>query len=81
VLRGCWCNIIVLNAHAPTDQKGDDSKDSFCEELDGVFDHFPKYHTKILLGAFNAKMGERILSNRQLGIRVYIRIVMIMVLQ
>jgi hypothetical protein len=36
---------------------------------------------KILLGDFNAKEGrERIFSNRQLGTRVYIRIVMIMVL-
>jgi hypothetical protein len=31
LLRGCWCNIIVLNAHAPTEEEGDDSKDSFCE--------------------------------------------------
>jgi hypothetical protein len=27
VLRGRWCNIIVLNVHAPTEEKGDDSKD------------------------------------------------------
>jgi hypothetical protein len=33
VLRGCWCNIIVLNAHAQTVEKNDDSKDSFYEEL------------------------------------------------
>jgi hypothetical protein len=57
VLRGRCCNIIVLNAHAPTVEKGDDSKDSFCEELEGVFDHFPKYHMKILLGDLNAKVG------------------------
>ena len=31
------------------------------EELEQVFDHFPKYHMKILLGDFKAKMGrERI---------------------
>jgi hypothetical protein len=57
VLRGRWCNIIVLNAHAPTEEKGDDSKDSFYEELEGGFDHFPKYHMKILLVDFNAKVG------------------------
>jgi hypothetical protein len=56
VLRGRWCNIIVLNALAPTEEKGDDSKGSFYEELEGVFDHFPKYHMKILLGGFNAKV-------------------------
>jgi hypothetical protein len=52
VLRGCWCNI-VLNVHAPSEEKSDDSKDSFYEQ---VFDHFPKCHMKILLGDFNAKV-------------------------
>jgi hypothetical protein len=32
-------------------------KDSFYEELERVFDKFPKYHTKILLEDFNAKVG------------------------
>jgi hypothetical protein len=38
-------------------KKSGESKDSFCEELEQVFDHFPKYHMKILLGDFNAKVG------------------------
>ena len=29
VLRGRWCNIIFLNVHAPSEDKSDDSKDSF----------------------------------------------------
>jgi len=33
-LRGHWCNIIVLNVHAPREEKSDDSKDSFYEELE-----------------------------------------------
>ena len=37
VLRGRWCNIIVLNVHAPSEEKSDDSKDSFYEELEQVF--------------------------------------------
>jgi ribosomal protein S17 len=57
VLRGRWCNIIVLNAHAPTEEKGDYSNGGFYEELEGFFYHFPKYHMKILLGDFNAKVG------------------------
>jgi hypothetical protein len=42
ILRGSWCDIIVLNVHAPTEDKIDDVKDSFCEELEHVFDKFPK---------------------------------------
>jgi len=57
-------------------------KDSFYEELEQVFNQFPKHHMTILLGDFNAKVGrERVFSNWQLGMRVYIRIVLIMVLE
>jgi hypothetical protein len=56
ILRGCWCHI-VLNVHASTEDKTDDVKDSFYEELERVFDKFPKYHMKILLGDFSAKVG------------------------
>ena len=57
VLRGRWCKIIALNMRAPSEEKSDDSKDSFYEELEQFFNHLPKYHIKILLGNFNAKVG------------------------
>jgi hypothetical protein len=47
---------VVLSAHAPTEDKSDDSKDSFCKQLEQVFDNFPKYHMKILID-FNEKLG------------------------
>jgi hypothetical protein len=58
ILRGHWCDIIVLNVYAPTEDKTDDVKDSFYDKLEWVFDKFLKYHTKILLGDFNAKVGQ-----------------------
>ena len=57
VLRGRWCNNIVLNVLKPSEEKSDDSKDSFYEELEQVFSRFPGYHMKILLGDFNTKVG------------------------
>jgi hypothetical protein len=57
ILRGRWCNIVVLNEQAPTEENIDDQKDSFCKELQQVFDHFLKYRMNILLGDFNAKLG------------------------
>jgi hypothetical protein len=48
ILRGRWCHIIVLNVHAQTEDKTDDVKDSFYEEMECMFHKFPKYHMKIL---------------------------------
>jgi endonuclease/exonuclease/phosphatase family metal-dependent hydrolase len=67
ILRGRWCHIIVLNVHAPTEDKTDDVKDSFYEELERVFNKFPKYHTKILLGDFNAKVGREDIFKPTIG--------------
>jgi hypothetical protein len=39
ILRGRWFHIIVLNVHAPTEDKTDDS---FYEELERIFDKFLK---------------------------------------
>ena len=65
---------------APSEKKIDNCKDSFCEELNQVFNHFPNYHIKILFRDFNAKLGKEDNFNQQLGMTVYIRIEMIMVL-
>jgi hypothetical protein len=63
--------------HAPTDEKTDDVKDSFYEELEFMFDEFPKYHTKILLGDFSAKLGREDLFK----LEVYTKSVMMMELR
>jgi exonuclease III len=67
VLRGRWCYIIVLNVHAPTEDKTYDVKDNFYEELERVFDKFPIYHTIILLGDFNAKVGKEDIFKPTIG--------------
>jgi hypothetical protein len=41
MLRGRWGHIIVLNVHAPTEDKTDDVKDSVYEELECTFDKSP----------------------------------------
>jgi hypothetical protein len=42
-LRDGRCDII-LNVHSPTEDKSDDTKDNLYEEIEHVFDQFPKYH-------------------------------------
>jgi hypothetical protein len=67
ILRGRWCHIIVLNVHAPTEDKIDDVKDSFCEGLECVFEKFHIYHMKILLQNFNAKVGREDIFKPTIG--------------
>jgi endonuclease/exonuclease/phosphatase family metal-dependent hydrolase len=67
ILRGRWCNIIVPNVHSPCEEKGDDVKDSFYEELGRVFERFPRYDMKILLGDFNAKVGRENIFKPMIG--------------
>jgi hypothetical protein len=56
ILRGRWCDVIVLNVHAPTDDKIHVVKDSFHEKLERVFDKFPKFYIKTLFGDFSVKV-------------------------
>ena len=58
IFRGRWYDIIVINAHFSTEDKDDLIKDSLHKELERTFDQFPRYHIIILLGDFNAKVGQ-----------------------
>jgi hypothetical protein len=78
ILRGRWCDIIVLNVQVPTENKIEDVKDRFYEELEQLFDKFPKYHRKICLGDISSKYVGRTFSNQQLGMSVYTKLEIIM---
>jgi hypothetical protein len=67
ILRVRWCDIIVLNVHAPAEDKTDDIKDRFYEEQEQVFDKFPKYHIKNLLRDFNAKVVRQDIFKTTIG--------------
>jgi hypothetical protein len=54
-LKYCWCDAIALNVHAPTKDKDDDIRDSFYKEPEQIFDQFPRYNMKILLGDLNKR--------------------------
>ena len=78
VLRGRWCNVIVLNMHPASEEKSEDSKYNFIRKYSRIFfiiflSTIRKFCQEILLQNWR----ERIFSNRHLGMRVYIRRVLI----
>jgi hypothetical protein len=62
ILRGRWFHIIVLNVHAQTDDRIHDVKDSFYENLQHMFDKFPKYHMKTFKPTIESE-SLRVISN------------------
>jgi hypothetical protein len=64
--------------YASTEDKSDDMKDSFYEEVEHVFNQFVKYYMKMLFGDCNGKVGKKIFSNQWSGMRVYMKLVMTM---
>jgi len=67
VLRVSWLHVTLVNVHAPSEEKSEELKYSFYEELEYVFDHFPKYHMKIILGDINAIVGREYILKPIIG--------------
>ena len=47
-LKDRWCDIIVVNVHVPSEDKGGDIKEGFYEEIDRLFDQLSVYDMKIM---------------------------------
>jgi hypothetical protein len=67
ILTGRRCSIIVLSVYAPCEDKGNDTKGSFYEELGRVFCQISRYDMKILLGDFNPKVGRENIFKTTIG--------------
>jgi len=59
-LRGRRCDIIFLNVYVQTEDKSDDMKNSFYEEMERAFDQFPLITTcKFPVRIFQCKSRDR----------------------
>jgi hypothetical protein len=53
--------------HAPTEEKSDESKVRCYEELEQMFDYFPKCPMKFQLGDFNTKFWREVIFKPKTG--------------
>jgi hypothetical protein len=51
----------MINCYAPTEDKHDDIKTAFYDELEILYDSLPNWKPKIVLGDFNAKISKEIM--------------------
>jgi len=57
-VRGLFFNYSLICVHAPTEEKDDDEKDNFYEDLNQMYEECPKRDVKIIIGDLNAKIGQ-----------------------
>ncbi|XP_053695389.1 craniofacial development protein 2-like [Sabethes cyaneus] len=57
-IKGRFFNISTINVHSPHLRSTDDDKDEFYAQLESEYDRCPKHDTKIVIGDFNAQVGQ-----------------------
>ncbi|PSN37502.1 hypothetical protein C0J52_26535 [Blattella germanica] len=67
ILKGKRHDFIIVNVYGPTETSDDTIKDEIYEELKSVFDRLSRYHMKIFLGDFNAKVGREDIFRPTIG--------------
>lgn len=55
-IKAYWFAIILVNIHAPTDDKTEEEKDNFYGELENIVDTIPNNRIYIILGDLNANI-------------------------
>jgi len=53
-----WFDISFVNVHAPTEDKSQDEKEAFYEQLENALNLIPSNRIQIVLGDLNAKVGK-----------------------
>lgn len=56
-LKGKFFNYSIINVYAPTDEKEDQEKEVFYEEIEKTIQECPHNDIKIVIGDLNAKIG------------------------
>ncbi|PNF31855.1 hypothetical protein B7P43_G08920 [Cryptotermes secundus] len=57
-IRTKFFNMTLMNVHAPTEEKEEEVKDYFYQQMEETYDSIPSNDIKVILGDLNAKIGK-----------------------
>lgn len=66
-LKGQFYNITIINVHAPSEDKDDNTKNTFYNKLDKAVGKVPKFDMRLIIGDFNGKIGKEIIYQPIIG--------------
>lgn len=67
-LKGPLYNYSIISVHSPTEEKNEDIKEEFSDQLETAIMQLPKQDMLILCGDFNAKIGRERMYKPTIGI-------------
>ena len=67
-VKGKFYNMTLINIYAPTEDKEEEIKEQFYEELQTTQDRVPKHDATIILGDMNAKLGREKVFSQVVGL-------------
>ena len=66
-IKGKFYNITLININAPTEDKEEDMKEQFYEQLQRTHDRVPKHDVTIIISDMNAKLGKEKVFSQVVG--------------
>ncbi|KAI5717474.1 hypothetical protein M8J77_006391 [Diaphorina citri] len=66
-MRGSFNDLVIFNVHAPTEDSEDETKDTFYDTLEEIYNLSSNYETKLVLGDMNAKVGRESIFKPTIG--------------
>ena len=66
-LRAQPRDLCIINCYAPTEEKDDEVKDEFYDELERTYDGISSNHVVITMGDFNAQVGKESIYRPTIG--------------
>lgn len=62
-------NTTIIQCYSPTNDRDEDTKDEFYDQLQAELENIPRHDLKIVMGDMNAKVGNNnTISERAMGI-------------